>query len=495
MNEQGAPRQPRPDDTWWHTVYAGPADTLPDTPAANTDTGTVDDWFTTAAGLIGTQRRPAQDDRTPEAAAESEAEAVEAVEVEEEAVEEEAPVGPASRSWAEAAWPDFQPNLSKEPAVQPEPEPRAEPQPVTESAPQPTPTLTDVPVAEPEPPSQDGPVPVPEDAAEPEPEPVSGPVVEPERAAPWLGRPQAPAVPHVGERPPTYAPEPTALAAADPAGLAAVVPDTAIDGAQFAGTTLRAVSVRGDSARYRGEPRTDALLTVRFGEGTEALVLTVLAAPARRANAQWGSAAAAESARQLAAAIGRSRAELSADLRAGARDRLRYGLQRIALQSAVHLRSAAEQAAQDGDAPSDLPPEETASLHCLLMSADPAATHRAAFGTGPGGLYLLRSGHWIDAYAARLLHHPDGQPPLPPASMPTPRPFRFRLVPATSGDILLLCTPGMAAPIAEEPAVAHFLSSHWAHPHPPGTVDFLRQIQVRAKGYADDRSAVAVWTD
>ncbi|QKW24164.1 protein phosphatase 2C domain-containing protein [Kitasatospora sp. NA04385] len=302
-----------------------------------------------------------------------------------------------------------------------------------------------------------------------------------------------------GERPPTYAPEPTALAAADPAGLAAVVPDTAIDGAQFGGTTLRAVSIRGDSARYRGEPRTDALLTVRFGEGEEALVLTVLAAPARRANAQWGSAAAAESARQLAAAIGRSRAELAADLRAGARDRLRYGLQRIALRSAAQLRSAAEEAAQeaaqDGDAPSDLPPEETASLHCLLMSADPAATHRAAFGTGPGGLYLLRSGHWIDAYAARLLHHPDGQPPLPPASMPAPRPFRFRLVPATSGDILLLCTPGLATPIAEEPAVAHFLSSHWAHPHPPGTVDFLRQIQVRAKGYADDRTAVAVWTD
>ncbi|GLW52400.1 protein phosphatase 2C domain-containing protein [Kitasatospora phosalacinea] len=484
MNEQGAPRQPRPDDTWWHTVYAGPADTLPDTPAASTDTGTVDDWFTTAAGLIAPQR-------VPQAAAEEE---------EEEGAEGEEPRPvPSPRSWAEAAWPELQPNLSKEPA-----------------APVPTPTLTDLPLVEPEP----GPEPEPEpeseaeSEAEPEPEPETSeePAEEPEeepapqpaaaaerpqpeRAAPWLGRPQAPAVPHVGERPPTYAPEPTALAAADPAGLAAVVPDTAVDGAQFAGTTLRAVSIRGDSARYRGEPRTDALLTVRFGEREEALVLTVLAAPARRANAQWGSAAAAEAVRQLAAAIGRSRAELSADLRAGARDRLRYGLQRIALQAAVHLRSAAEEAAADGDAPSGLPPEETASLHCLLMSADPAATHRAAFGTGPGGLYLLRSGHWIDAYAARLLHHPDGQPPLPPAALPAPRPFRFRLVPATSGDILLLCTPGLATPVAEEPAVAHFLSSHWAHPHPPGTVDFLRQIQVRAKGYADDRTAAAVWTE
>ncbi|GLW70595.1 hypothetical protein Kpho02_28940 [Kitasatospora phosalacinea] len=495
MNEQGAPRQPRPDDTWWHTVYAGPADTLPDTPAASADTGTVDDWFTTAAGLIAPQRRPPEG--APEQAVAAEA--------------EEPPPAPSPRSWAEAAWPELQPDLSKEaPPAAPRPTPTPAPAPTPTPETTPTPTLADLPLVEPEPEPEPAPEPEPEPEPEPTPEPEPGgeraaepvpqPVAvadrpQPERAAPWLGRPQAPAVPHVGERPPTYAPEPTALAAADPAGLASIVPDTAIDGAQFAGTTLRAVSIRGDSARYRGEPRTDALLTVRFGEREEALVLTVLAAPARRANAQWGSAAAAEAARQLAAAIGRSRAELAADLRAGARDRLRYGLQRIALQAAVHLRSAAEEAAADGDAPSDLPPEETASLHCLLMSADPAATHRAAFGTGPGGLYLLRSGHWIDAYAARLLHHPDGQPPLPPAAMPPPRPFRFRLVPATSGDILLLCTPGLATPIAEEPAVAHFLSSHWAHPHPPGTVDFLRQIQVRAKGYADDRSAAAVWTE
>ncbi|MFJ5231814.1 protein phosphatase 2C domain-containing protein [Kitasatospora sp. NPDC088391] len=509
MNQQGAPGQPRPDDAWWHTVYAGPAGTLPDTPAATADSSTVDDWFSTAADLIGQQRTtpppppPPPPTAEPSTGDEGGDGATGTV------------PGPRPRSWAEAAWPD----LDSPPAEAAEAAEAAAP-----TAPAgPTPTLADLPVAPPEPPSVPprpaappavepvrsevvlakpaAPRPEPqqpEPQSEPEPgraEPVAAetpaPVVPPERGAPWTGRAEPPAVPHVGERPPTYEAEPTALAPADPAGLADVVPDTAIDGARFAATTLRAVSIRGDSARYRGEPRRDALLTVRFGEGEDALVLAVLAAPARRANAQWGSAAAVEAARQLATAIGRSRAELAADLRAGARDRLRYGLQRIALQSAVRLRSAAE----SEDPESGPPPEETAALHCLLMSTDPAATHRAAFGTGPGGLYLLRSGHWIDAYAARLLHHPDGQPPLPPAAMPAPRPFRFRLVPATSGDILLLCTPGLAAPIAEEPAVAHFLSSHWAHPHPPGTVDFLRQIQVRAKGYADDRTAAAVWTD
>ncbi|MFE2916561.1 PP2C family serine/threonine-protein phosphatase [Kitasatospora indigofera] len=317
-------------------------------------------------------------------------------------------------------------------------------------------------------------------------------------------------MPHVGERPPTYGPEPTAVPPADPQELGPIVPDTALEGAQYGASTLRAVSVRGDSARYRGEPRRDSLLVTRFGDGPDGLLLAALggfgrvdghpAPPAREI-----TAATAEACRHLAAAIGRSRAELAADLRDGARDRLRYGLQRLATSASAPLRAVAGPAAAplperadpaasapDGEAPD---PAQPGSLHCLLISLDPEASYRAAFGIGPGGLYLLRSGHWIDAYAARLLHHPDGRPSVPEAPVPDPRPFRFRLVPATPGDILLLCTPGLAGPIAEEPAVAHFLASHWAHPHPPGTVDFLRQVQVRAKGYADDRTAAAVWTE
>lgn len=279
------------------------------------------------------------------------------------------------------------------------------------------------------------------------------------------------------------------LPAALPERASAVVPDTVLDGAQYPGFTLRAASVRGDSARYRGEPRGDALLVTRFGEAPDGLVLAVLGSRARpRVDPRVDSAAGAaadpaqplpdtiqQACAHLAEAIGRSCAELAADLREGARDRLRYGLQRLTARAAAGLRAVAPDAG---------------ALHCLLISLDPAATHRAAFGLGPGGLYLLRAGHWIDAYGARLLHHPDG-----PAAVPEPRPFRFRLVPVTPGDILLLCSPGLAEPIAEEPAVAHFLATHWSHPHPPGTVDFLRQVQVRAKGYADDRTAAALWSD
>lgn len=54
-----------------------------------------------------------------------------------------------------------------------------------------------------------------------------------------------------------------------------------LDGARYGACTLRAVSVRGDSARYRGEPRRDSLLTARFGTGEQALILVAMATGAR----------------------------------------------------------------------------------------------------------------------------------------------------------------------------------------------------------------------
>ncbi|MER5355141.1 protein phosphatase 2C domain-containing protein [Kitasatospora sp. NPDC002551] len=511
MTKQGAPaqQQHRPEDGWWDTVYAGPAGTLPDTPDAESGEGSVDDWFETAAGLIG-QQRGAPEEEAVAGAAEAVAEEVPQDGGGEEvpgrdsiddwfdtAVGVISPRGPAAEapaveapaadethrfpapSWAaDARVPEPRPKPVAEAAPQPQPQPEPEPEPVPEPAPAPEPAAAEE--AEPEP-------------AAPEPAPVEPPAPPPApRPAPRPGRAEAaPAVPHVGERPPTYGPEPTAVPEADPGALGGVVADTVLEGAQYAATTLRAVSVRGDSARHRGEPRRDSLLVTRFGDGAEGVLLAVLggfdhAGPTAEAVAT----AAAEAGRQLAGAVGRSRESLSADLRDGARDRLRYGLQRLALSAVAPLRALAPGGAADA---ADADPSP-ASLHCLLVSLDPRAGYRAAFGVGPGGLYLLRSGHWIDAYAARLLHQPDGQPPAPetPAD---PRPFRFRMVPATPGDILLLCTPGLARPVAEEPAVAHFLASHWAHPHPPGTVDFLRQVQVRAKGYTDDRTAAAIWTE
>ncbi|WP_051830960.1 MULTISPECIES: protein phosphatase 2C domain-containing protein [Streptomyces] len=549
MSKQGAPAQPpRPDDGWWDTVYDGPAGTLPDTPDADAGDGSVDDWFETAAGLIGQQRTGEPEAGAAKVAAEPEPAAEPGPVVPEpEPVVPEPAVVPEQDGrdsiddWFDTAVgviggaegigrqrtstethqfraPSFADDAPKpEPVAEPEPISLQKPEPVAEPTDEPVAEPTDEPAAEPtaepEPVVAEEPEPTPEPEPEPEPDhaPVPEPEPDPEPAPPTptvtaaipdprlavrtpLADGGAP-VPHVGERPPTYGPEPTAVPEADPGSLRALVPDTVLEGAQYGPSVLRAASVRGDSARYRGESRRDSLLVTRFGDGPDGLLLAVLGGLDRTGGAEEDTVTAeavatgaGEACRQLAAAIGRSRAGLAADLRDGARDRLRYGLQRLATSAAAPLRALAPR--EEGD---DTP--SPAALHCLLVSLDPAAGYRAAFGVGPGGLYLLRSGHWIDAYAARLLHHPDGQPPVPEAPVPDPRPFRFRLVPATPGDILLLCTPGLAGPIADEPAVAHFLSTHWTHPHPPGTIDFLRQVQVRAKGYADDRTAAAIWTE
>ncbi|MEV7775830.1 hypothetical protein [Kitasatospora sp. NPDC086791] len=559
MSKQGAPAQPhRSDDGWWDTVYDGPAGTLPDTPHADPGDGSVDDWFETAVGLIG-QQRSAEPEPVAAPAVEPVVEPApeaEPAQDDRDSLDDwfdtavgviDGADGTGHRRTATET-DRFPAPSSADDAPKPEPEP--EPEPVPEPVPESTPKAAPVSLEKDDPPSAPEPEPVAEPVVQPEPEPE--PAAEPEAVvAEVLEAPEAPApvpaaipapapapapepepdhapapgpapepvlptatvpdprpagrrapladggaaVPHVGERPPTYGPEPTAVPEADPGSLRSLVPDTVLEGAQYGPSVLRAASVRGDSARYRGEPRRDSLLVTRFGDGPDGLLLAVLGGFDRVGGAEGDTvtpeavaAGTGEACRQLAAAIGRSRAGLAADLRDGARDRLRYGLQRLATGAAAPLRALAPRAEGD-DTPSP------ASLHCLMVSLDPEAGYRAAFGVGPGGLYLLRSGHWIDAYAARLLHHPDGQPSVPEAPVPEPRPFRFRLVPATPGDILLLCTPGLARPIADEPAVAHFLSTHWAHPHPPGTVDFLRQVQVRAKGYADDRTAAAIWTE
>ncbi|MEU2991496.1 protein phosphatase 2C domain-containing protein, partial [Streptomyces griseoincarnatus] len=199
--------------------------------------------------------------------------------------------------------------------------------------------------------------------------------------------PPLPSRVHVGTRPPTYDAEPTALPAADPDDLDALVPDTVLDGARYGACTLRAVSVRGDSARYRGEPRRDALLTARFGSGERALVLVALATGTR--TAPGVHLAAAEVCRWIAAAVGRSHERLAADIRAARRTDLKAGLHRLTDRVLGKLHAAATEQGLDPD-------DYAASMRCLLLSGDPECRTRVFFGVGPGGLFRLREREWQD---------------------------------------------------------------------------------------------------
>lgn len=334
-------------------------------------------------------------------------------------------------------------------------------------------------------------------------------------AAPQGAGAGADAVEYVGTRPPTYDPEPTALPPADPDGLGELVADTVLDGARCGACTLRAVSLRGDSARYRGEPRRDSLLTVRFGAGEQALVLVAMATGVRAV--PGAHLAAAEACRSIARAVGRSHRRLVEDLRAARRDDLKSGLHRLTEHSLGRLRTGA--AGPDpgtGGYPAD--------LRCLLLPADPECRTRVFFGVGAGGLFRLRDGDWQDieprvpsdgtdgtdgAPATGYGPPPDGTagrdrpapspgapaPPEPsgPAPGPPREPFRFRASLARPGDALVLCTEGLADPLRGEPGLGAYLARRWSGRTPPGLAAFLADAQVRVKGYADDRTAAAVW--
>lgn len=278
-----------------------------------------------------------------------------------------------------------------------------------------------------------------------------------------------PAVRHLGDRAPTYAAEPGALPVTDPAALDALVPDTVLEGARYGGSTLRAGSVRGDSARYRGEARRDFLLTARFGTGDDSLVLVAIAGGDRAA--EGAQEAAAELCRWVAGAVGRSQGRLGDDIRSGRRDALRSGLQRLTDRGFGRLRARAAELGLDEAA-------YTAGLRCLLLPIDPECRTRVSFGSGPGGLFRLRAGGWEDL-----------EPPGPAAEGG----FRFRAAVARPGDALLLCSGGLAAPMREEPLLPAELAVRWTGTEPPGLAAFLADTQLRLKGYADDRTAAALW--
>ncbi|MEU7064466.1 protein phosphatase 2C domain-containing protein [Streptomyces sp. NPDC046161] len=317
-------------------------------------------------------------------------------------------------------------------------------------------------------------------AADTSPEPApAGPAAPQEPAVPVAAPPGhdpagRPDVRHLGDRAPTYAAEPGALPEADPAGLGDITPDTVLEGARYGTYTLRAASLRGDSARFRGEARRDFLLTARFGSGDDALVLVALAGGDRAA--PGAREAAAELCHSVAAAVGRSRQRLAEDIRAGSREALRSGLQRLTDRGYGRLRAHAAELGLEEEG-------YTAGLRGLLLPVDPQCRTRVCFGAGAGGFFRLRAGQWQDLEPEDTAH-----PPVDAAGG-----FRFRASVARPGDTLLLCSGGLAAPMREEGLLPAELAARWSQAEPPGLAAFLADAQLRLKGYADDRTAAAVW--
>ncbi|NUH40574.1 protein phosphatase 2C domain-containing protein [Streptomyces samsunensis] len=325
--------------------------------------------------------------------------------------------------------------------------------------------------------------------------------VGPDPSRPW----RAVAASYVGDEPPTYEAEPTTLPVADPEDLRDLVPDTVLEGARYGTLTLRAASLRGDAARYRGEPRRDALLAVRFGTGDSALILIAVATGQRAV--PGAHRVARELCEWIAGAVGSNQQRLTEDIHTANRGALSSGLNRLTGRAYGRLRAGAT---VRGLAPAD----HTASLRCLLLPAHPACRTRVFFGVGDGGLFRLRDGVWQDlepeggerdtvggpvlGYGGRPpvqrpSHDPNPSREPNPDPAPAHGPFRFRASVARPGDTLLLCSAGLADPLRGEAALAGRLAERWGTAEPPGLAAFLTDAQTGVKGYSDDRTAAAVW--
>lgn len=315
--------------------------------------------------------------------------------------------------------------------------------------------------------------PLPRDAEPAPADPGPGPV--------GLGDPR-----HSGAKPPRYSPVPQGLPRAGDDIVAAVLPDTVLDGAAYGPLTVRAASVRGDSHRHLGEARQDALCVTRIGSPQDGELL-LLAVADGVGSAERSHVGSNEVCRLAARYLDRQAAALYAALHD--QDDVKFG--ELAHAFVAELATLlTDLAVRD-----HRPPEAYATtLRVLLVPVDPAVRTRGFLAVGDGGTALLRDGVW----------HPDvtreegagsgiidtRTDALPSARTPT---VHRLLHPAQPGDVMVLCTDGLSTPLAGDAGMRDFLRDAWGSGDVPAPADFLWQFQYRVKSYDDDRTAVVLW--
>lgn len=314
--------------------------------------------------------------------------------------------------------------------------------------------------------------------------PAAAPVAPPALGAPW----------HSGARGPSYPAEPRELPRVRRGLDGAVLTDMVVDGATEGAVTIRAASVRGDSHRWAGEPRQDALCLARLGGDTPQDALLLLAVADGVGSARFSHVGSHTACRDLAGLLDPYAGQLVQAIRDGAENAL------TALVSSAIGRAAEaldRLAAHWGEQPNAF----ATTLRALLVPVDPAVRHRGFFAVGDGGLALLRQGVWhLDPAGEATGPTPDptGVIDTRTAALPTARHAEARVLgPVAPGDLHVLSTDGFSLPLAGEAQMRDFLRAAWGTEAAalPAPADFLWQSQFRVKSYDDDRTVVCLWED
>ncbi|MFD0066479.1 protein phosphatase 2C domain-containing protein [Streptomyces sp. NPDC056637] len=298
--------------------------------------------------------------------------------------------------------------------------------------------------------------------------------------APALGAPA-----HSGPKAPSYPPVPQGLPAVTGDLAAAVLPDIVLDGAAYPGLSVRAASVRGDSHRYAGEPRQDALCVTRIGGGEQGGELLMLAVADGVGSAPRSHVGSNEACRLAARYLDHS-TSLHESIRTGDAERFQRTADAVVRQIGNLLGDLALQHSERPDA-------FATTLRILLVPLDPRIRTRGFLAVGDGGTALLRRGYWHLDVVGDAGDKDSDVIDTRTAALPRARSAVTRLLHAHAGDVLVLSTDGLSSPLAGDSGMRDFLAGAWNGDEVPAPADFLWQFQYRVKSYDDDRTAVVLW--
>jgi len=260
------------------------------------------------------------------------------------------------------------------------------------------------------------------------------------------------------------------LAAAEP-----YRPDTIADGGSAFGLTVRAASVRGLYKRYTGGPRQDDIcLRLHADSGT--LIAAVADGVSGAVRSDLGAALAV---RYATAAVARF-------LDGGPSASMDWAA--VFEQAAWALVEEHRRASGDGEAGVEA---ASSSLATTLLVAVVCGSDVEVAAVGDSPAFVL-AGKEYDALVGEPEHFDGlvgGGVDALPRSAGDVRVASCSLDP---GAVLLLCTDGLAMPLAGGGGdVGATLARELARP--PDIVDFARLLDFSRSTYDDDRSLIAVW--